>query len=198
MAKFATQSFSAFLCSLKKQHFFHFWIRNHTPQIFLLILYYRLVPKLEETQGWGGGGGKLDIFFFFFFFFIFYKGDYFCAFLFEITGSHVETILKKGSTLKEKQQQTIVVCFFILTNHRLERRLYVKLKDWMLNSVDPDLDLRCLQKPNIIVCSSERVNSKPRVLTLCMLGKNFSRRHFELFFHIFPRKLDMTIHVNCL
>ena len=28
--------------------------------------------------------------------------------------------------------------FFILTNYRLERRLYVKLKDWMSNSVDPD------------------------------------------------------------
>ena len=31
-----------------------------------------------------------------------------------------------------------VVCFFILTNYRLERRLYVKLKDWMSSSVDPD------------------------------------------------------------
>ena len=28
--------------------------------------------------------------------------------------------------------------FFILTNYHLERRLYVKLKDWMSNSVDPD------------------------------------------------------------
>ena len=41
--------------------------------------------------------------------------------------------------------------FFIITNCRLERRLYVKLKDWMSNSVDPDepshLDLGCLQKP---------------------------------------------------
>ena len=45
---------------------------------------------------------------------------------------------------------TFVVCFFILTNCRLERRLYVKLKDWMSNSVDPDemahLGLCCLQK----------------------------------------------------
>ena len=31
-----------------------------------------------------------------------------------------------------------VVCFFILTNYRLERRLYVKLKDWMSNSVGSD------------------------------------------------------------
>ena len=33
---------------------------------------------------------------------------------------------------------TFVVCFFILINYRLERRLYIKLKDWMSNSVDPD------------------------------------------------------------
>ena len=31
-----------------------------------------------------------------------------------------------------------VFCFFFLTNYRLERRLYVKLKDWMSNSVDPN------------------------------------------------------------
>ena len=41
-----------------------------------------------------------------------------------------------------KFQSTFVVCFFVLTNYmyRLERRLYmyVKLKDWMSNSVDPD------------------------------------------------------------
>ena len=37
-----------------------------------------------------------------------------------------------------KFQTAFVVCFFILTNHRLERRLYVKLKDWMSNSIDPD------------------------------------------------------------
>ena len=46
---------------------------------------------------------------------------------------------------------------------------YVKLKDRMSNSVDPDemahyepshLDLRCLQKPIIIACGSERVTQK--------------------------------------
>ena len=36
-----------------------------------------------------------------------------------------------------KFQMTFVVCFF-LTNYRLERHLYVKLMDLMLNSVDPD------------------------------------------------------------
>ena len=28
--------------------------------------------------------------------------------------------------------------FFIISNYRLERHLYVKLKDWMSNSLDPD------------------------------------------------------------
>ena len=63
------------------------------------------------------------------------------------------------------------VCFFflILTNYRLERRLYVKLKDWMSNSVDPDetahyLDLCCLQNPIIIACGSERVKGIIRML----------------------------------
>ena len=60
----------------------------------------------------------------------------------------------------------VVVC---LTNYRLERSLYAKLKDWMSNSVDPvgtahdepsHLDLRCLQKPIIIDCGSKRVNKK--------------------------------------
>ena len=32
----------------------------------------------------------------------------------------------------------IVVCFSFLTNYRLKRSLYVKLKDWMSNRVDPD------------------------------------------------------------
>ena len=50
----------------------------------------------------------------------------------------------------------------------MERSLYVKLKDWMSNSVDPDetahnepshLDLCCLQKPIIIACGSEKVKA---------------------------------------
>ena len=51
--------------------------------------------------------------------------------------------------------------FFFLINDRLERSLYVKLKDWMLNSVDYDesshLDLCYLQKSIIIVYGGERV-----------------------------------------
>ena len=37
-----------------------------------------------------------------------------------------------------------------------------------------------------------------RPLTLCTLGKNFSRRHFGIFFLFFPRKQDLTLHANCL
>ena len=34
---------------------------------------------------------------------------------------------------------------------------------------------------------------------LSILGKIFSRRHFEIFFFFtFPRKQDMTFHANCL
>ena len=48
----------------------------------------------------------------------------------------------------------------------MERSLYVKLKDWISNSIDPDemahcalsdLDLCCLQKPIMMACGSERV-----------------------------------------
>ena len=61
------------------------------------------------------------------------------------------------------------VFFFFLNKLSLGKKsLYVKLKDWMSNSVDPDetahdepshLDLCCLQKPIIIACGSERVNA---------------------------------------
>ena len=41
-----------------------------------------------------------------------------------------------------KFQTTFVVCvfffFFFLINYRLERSLYVKLKNWNSNSADPD------------------------------------------------------------
>ena len=37
-----------------------------------------------------------------------------------------------------KFQTTFVVCFSFLTNYRLKSSLYVKLKDRMSNSVDPD------------------------------------------------------------
>ena len=57
--------------------------------------------------------------------------------------------------------------FFFLIIYSLKRSLYVKLKDWMPNSVDPGetahhepshLDLCCLLKHIIIACGSERVN----------------------------------------
>ena len=56
----------------------------------------------------------------------------------------------------------------LLTNYQLEISLYVKLKDWMTNSVDPDatacyepshLALHCLQKNIIIAYGNKRVNS---------------------------------------
>ena len=56
--------------------------------------------------------------------------------------------------------------FFFLTNCPLERDSYVKLKDRMSNSVDPDetahyepshLDLCYLQNPILIACGSERI-----------------------------------------
>ena len=69
------------------------------------------------------------------------------------------------NSFSAKFQTTFVVCFSILTHHRLERRLYVKLKDRMSKSVDPDETahwavssiLCCLQRSIIIVCGSERV-----------------------------------------
>ena len=64
-----------------------------------------------------------------------------------------------------KFQTTFVVCFFILTNYRLERRLYVKLKDWMSNSVDSDETAHwavssgsmLFAKAYYYACGSERV-----------------------------------------
>ena len=35
-------------------------------------------------------------------------------------------------------------------------------------------------------------------LTFRMLGKNFSRRYFEIFFLFFPRKQDLTFYANCI
>ena len=75
--------------------------------------------------------------------------------------------LEHFNSFGAKFQMTFVVGFFILTYHRLERCLYVKLRDWMSNSIDLDetahwasqLDLCCLQKSVIIACGSERVNA---------------------------------------
>ena len=75
-----------------------------------------------------------------------------------------------------KFQTTFVVCFF-LTNYRLERSLYVKLKDWMSNSVDPDetdhyepshLDLCCLQKSIFSPMAEKELRG------LAMFGRLFS------------------------
>ena len=66
--------------------------------------------------------------------------------------------------------------------------LYVKLKDWMSNSVDPDemahyepshLDLRCLPMSVIIACGSERVTKESKWKGCCSL-LNRSKRDNDL------------------
>ena len=44
------------------------------------------------------------------------------------------------------QTTFVIVCFSFLTNYSLKRSLYVKLKDWMSNSVAPDetIHMSCL------------------------------------------------------
>ena len=47
------------------------------------------------------------------------------------------------------------------------------------------------QLPSMLIGHSKQVDISMHtlfILTLCMLGKNFSRRHFEILFFIFPRK----------
>ena len=54
------------------------------------------------------------------------------------------------------------------------------------------------------ICCSKYPLCSPAYLSLdcfktfCMLGKHFSKRYFEIFFLIFPRKQDLTLHENCL
>ena len=81
-----------------------------------------------------------------------------------------------------KFQTTFVVWFFfffIKTNYRLEKSLYVNII-WLSNSVDPDetahhepsrLDLRCLQKPIAIAYGNER--AKP-----VLAARNLTLKHF--------------------
>ena len=73
---------------------------------------------------------------------------------------------------------------FVLNKLSIGKKLYVKLKDWMSNRVDPDetahdhLDLGCLQKPIIIACGSESYNS---FLTFCPISlPNQARPHSTL------------------
>ena len=77
-----------------------------------------------------------------------------------------ECLFSKSSlnAFAAKLQTAFVVCFFYF--NKLIWSLYVKLKNWMSNSIEPaetahyehsHLDLSCLQKPSIIACGSERV-----------------------------------------
>ena len=77
--------------------------------------------------------------------------------------------------------------FFFFLNFQLEISLYVKLKDWMSNSVDPDetahfepshLDLRCLQNPIIIAYGSEGVNRSDIDLSTMLTGFIFTSQVF--------------------
>ena len=89
-----------------------------------------------------------------------------------ILGPVVQNIISLTLSLLNFRRHCIVCCFlfffFFQTNYCLEKkkRLYIKLKDWTSNSVDPDetahyepshLDLCCLQKPVTIAYGSERV-----------------------------------------
>ena len=101
-----------------------------------------------------------------------------------------------------KFQTTFVVYFFFFFLQTVawkEVYNYVKLKDWMSNSVDPDetahyepshLNLCCLQKPIIIALGSERVNLiQPLPL----------HELFEVVFVLFFTEIWASIfHANCL
>ena len=109
-------------------------------------------------------------------------------------GGKFTTCIHSLNVSGAKFQTTYVVCFFrfslfFLTNYRLERSLYVKLKDWLSNSVHPDetahepshLDRCWLQKPFIIACSSERVKMKTILtfddLYICIIRKIYLSGH---------------------
>ena len=77
----------------------------------------------------------------------------------------------------------------------MERSLYVKLKDCMPNSIDPDetahyepshLDLRCLQKAIVIARGNEKVNlfslqSVPYKIYKPQLRKMYPRANTHIF-----------------
>ena len=78
----------------------------------------------------------------------FAKENNFCR---QKVASLVSEIFKIRANLNSfgaKFQMTFVICFFfyLKTNYRLERRLYVKLKDWTSNIEPSHLDLCCLRK----------------------------------------------------
>ena len=79
--------------------------------------------------------------------------------------------------------------FFIFTNYRLERSLYVKLKDRMSNSVDPDetahnepshLELRCLQTPISIACAAKKIKVAHVSMSICVSHDFISQGHSKM------------------
>ena len=91
----------------------------------------------------------------------------FCAMM-----NYEETLNSFGA----KFQTTFVVCFVGFNKISIGKKLMcIKLKNRMSNSVDTDetahdepshMDLRCLQKPNIIACGSERTGAVVVILFL--------------------------------
>ena len=73
----------------------------------------------------------------------------------QTTTNHVIMVSSKNYRWFRRQISDdicLLLFFFILTNYRVERRLCVKWKEWMSNSIDPD------ETAIIIACGSERVN----------------------------------------
>ena len=92
--------------------------------------------------------------------------------------------LKQINSFAAKFQTSFVVCFVLKRNYCLEPSLYVKLKDWTSNSVDPyelahyepsHLDLCCLQKPIIISYGSERVKAQQTVFPLGLIYTSYQQ-----------------------
>ena len=102
--------------------------------------------------------------------------------------------IEKGAMIQSEDRLNVVQLTLSVENFRrhlssaclyyhLERSLYVKLKDWMSNRVDPDetahnepshLDLCCLQKPIIIACGSGR-GKQSLVVKGCCEGQNSAK-----------------------
>ena len=70
--------------------------------------------------------------------------------------------------------------------------VYGKCSDFL------QFDLRIIEL--VILHSDDEEFNKTKlsvsILTLCMLGKNFSRRHVEIFFLFLSRKKDLTFRTN--
>ena len=88
-----------------------------------------------------------------------------------------EKLLERGRSLTLSVPWRYLSSAFVSkTNYGLERRLYVKLEDWMSNSVDPDetahykpshLDLSCLQKSILSPVAVRQLNKSMKSKPIC-------------------------------